>query len=590
MGARKHAVWMLGTLLWSCGGDPAMAVQGGTSSGAGSIGSSGVSSGETSAGTTSETNSSSGMPATTADTSTSTNTSTGDEASSSSGDASWRSSLYPSDWTPGFRDALDRGVQDFSYAGYRQGEPLPTRFDHPVLDVTEFGADPSGVSPSDGAVTAALDSVVGAAVLHFPAGDYSFEQTIDIERDDVVLQGEGPEATFLRFTRSDAMSYRGHIEARSTIVEGPDRLLTSDAQRGAFEIEVASTQDFAVGDDVALGWVITEDFIAEHGMSGTWDNRLGLWKPFFRANIVALDDDSITLDVPIRSDVLMRDGASIRAQSGYVHGVGLESFSVSNVVSDDVAWAGNQVAAIRLEGVVDSWVRDVQSYAPPGETFHLQSKGVVVISSKRVTVRDSIMSDPQHRGEGGNGYLFEVSQSNEVLFSDVAAYRGRHNLIQNWDFGTSGCVFLRCHSEDSVAYFNQNLPSPIPAYSEFHHSLAMANLIDDCTLLDGWLATNRGSWSTGAGITAVENVFWNPHGGGTITTKQHGWGYVVSDGDVHVRSDLMRFEFFDQTASAPEDFIEEVPEGLTLDPPSLYEDQRARRLGRRAEPPSGRDL
>ena len=40
----------------------------------------------------------------------------------------WRSSLYPSNWTPGYTNSSGQFLQDFSYAGYEKGEKeVPTQ-------------------------------------------------------------------------------------------------------------------------------------------------------------------------------------------------------------------------------------------------------------------------------------------------------------------------------------------------------------------------------------------------------------------------------------------------------------------------------
>ncbi|HSI09085.1 MAG TPA: hypothetical protein VK985_10920, partial [Rariglobus sp.] len=60
--------------------------------------------------------------------------------------ATWRSSLYPENWKPGFTDAQGRFLHDFSYAGYHAGErPLPVKTNN-VIDVTKppYNADPRG--------------------------------------------------------------------------------------------------------------------------------------------------------------------------------------------------------------------------------------------------------------------------------------------------------------------------------------------------------------------------------------------------------------------------------------------------------------
>jgi hypothetical protein len=210
--------------------------------------------------------------------------------------------------------------------------------------------------------------------------------------------------------------------------------------------------------------------------------------------------------------------------------------------------------------------------------YHLQSCGVEVVESKRVTVLSTTMQNAQHRGSGGNGYLFEVSRSNEVLFADCQGANGRHSFIQNWDFGTTGCVWLRCSSAGGRSVtLVAGVPVETQAYSEYHHSLALGNLVDSCTLEDGWYSRNRGTESSGAGHTATQTVVWNARGSGRVFSANDAWGYVIgTSGGLSVDTSLLNPE---AAGTAPEDFVEGVGAGATLWPSSLYEEQRARRLG-----------
>jgi hypothetical protein len=281
----------------------------------------------------------------------------------------------------------------------------------------------------------------------------------------------------------------------------------------------------------------------------------------------------------------VRDGASLRRQSGYLREVGVEDLALSTVGDWDEAWGLARTHALRLHGVADGWVRRVVSWESPlstdGRARHLASGGVHVRSSKRVTVADATLERPQNRGENGNGYLFEVGVSSEVLFRDCVAREGRHNFIQNWDFGTSGVVFLRTWSEGGRAYFAPWDPVGQLGNSEFHHSLAMSNLIDQSYVADGWQVANRHDYSSGAGHSATETVFWNVAGPGRVYSWSYGRGYVIGTRDVTVRTGL---GFFDPVSrrpegTAPEDWVEGLGLGAGLEPASLYEDQRRRRLG-----------
>lgn len=505
------------------------------------------------------------------------------------GDPSWRSALYPEDWQPGFADDEGRFLHDFSYAGYHAGEQaIPDVIAGVERSVLEFGADPSGQSDSTSAIQATIDAVAqaGGGVVAIPAGSYRCDDLLAVSSSNLVIRGAGPEQTFVWFTREQDMTGRANLAVLGQVVHGDEQALIEDGQPLAFDVWVADATGLDAGDSIAIGWVITDEFVADHGMTGIWMAFNGQWRPFFRREIEAIDCSvrgcRITVDVPLRYPALLRDQASVRVETGYLREVGIEDLSISTTVGWDTAWATDRSHAIALLGVADGWVRRVHSFMSDnddGHERHLASGGIFVDASKRVTIAESIMAKPQNRGEGGNGYLFEISRSNEILVRDCQAFEGRHNFIQNWDFGTSGCVWLRDQSHGGVAFNNSSEQGGQLGYSEFHHSLAMANLIDDCVVEDGWQGVNRIGFSSGAGHSATQNVFWHVQGGGMLRSFQFGWGYVIgSDGPEvvwHLEDGMILFA---SQGTEPEDWVEGVDMGATLEPPSLYEDQLAKRL------------
>lgn len=508
------------------------------------------------------------------------------DATDDSDEAStWRSALYPEDWTPGF--ATDDGafLHDFSYAGYRWGgEPLVR---DPSVDVIDLGADPTAAVDSTAAIQQAIDQVSdeGGGVVLLPAGTYRLDGLLTVEASGVVLRGEGSDQTRLAFTRHEGMTGRGHLTLAGAVEHGEDRLLTEDVPTASTRIPLADTEGLEVGDVVALGFVITDDFVAEHGMEGTWQAFNGTWRPIFRRTVMFVGDDFIEVHVPTRYPLRTRDGASLRIETGHLTEVGVEDLAVSTEVDWQDAWSVDRSHAIHLVGVRDGWVHDVASFDSPlhddpdhGER-HLMSGGIKVLDSHRVTLAGLDLRHAQNRGPGGNGYLVEISRSNEVLVRDSLAVAGRHNFIQNWDFGTTGCVFLRTTSRDGKALTSASSSFSQVGLSEFHHSLAMANLIDDSVADDGWGAVNRHDWSSGAGHTATESVFWNLRGTGRLRSFQAGRGYVIGTGpELSVETALDTPDLFGAPeGTAPEDWSEGLGEAATLTPRSLYEDQRRRR-------------
>ncbi len=502
-----------------------------------------------------------------------------------------RSILYPEDWEPGFTAPGGLFLHDFSYAGYENGEAVPP--DTGTLTVfnvvTDFSANNNGTSDATAAIQNAINAAqdAGGGIVYLPAGTYRCDGVLTCTHSRIVLRGDGHDATFLYFTSVPAIN-TGHIVFMGAVAQTTETLLAENGINRSFTVKVDDASAFNVGDEVAVGWTITEAFIEEHGMTGTWISFTGQWKPIFKREIVAIDTDVtpnvITLDVPLRYPAKIRDGASVRKESGYLEECGIEALSVSNALEKSVAWAQGQVHCIGMTGVKDSWIYGVHSFESPvsvdEEEKHLQSSGILIQSSKRVTVSNCRMEKAQHRGPGGNGYLFLVQQSNEVLFKECIGWDGRHNFIQGWDFGSTGIVWLRCDSAGStVIEFYNDIPFLIRAYSEYHHSLAMACLVDSCIFTDGWATGNRHDYSSGAGHTATETVLWNTTGReeARIRSFNYGNGYVIGTKDIEVLVDTDIFDLHDGTE--PTDFTEFIGEAAYLRPQSLYESQRNRRLG-----------
>ncbi len=493
----------------------------------------------------------------------------------------WRSSLYPEKWDPSVTDAEGRFLHDFSYAGYRNGAAIP-QVKGRTFDVKRSGADAMGVKDSTAAFQSAVDEAAksGGGVVLVPAGTYRIDGVLEVRGSKVVLRGEGAGKSKLRFTRAEGMDGKAHLTIAGEIRHGSQTPLAEDAKARSCSAVLESAGGLKAGDEVAVGMVNSEEFRTDHGMKDYWAFSSGKWRPLFRRTVTAVDarKKTVSFDVPLRYGLKTRWAAALCAETGQIRECGIEKIGVSNAAAYKAAWKTNQVAVIELSGCADCWVSEVESFASEAadaKGAHLLSCGIRVRDSKRITISRCSMSKPGHRGGGGNGYLFEIRTSNEVLTADCIGLNGRHNFIQNWDFGCSGCVWLRVRSSGSIAFLNVKIPIGLPAASEYHHALAMANLVDSCVIEDGWNAVNRGSESSGAGHTATQCVFWNSTGKGIIQSRQFGWGYVIGTGP-----DLKVFTGIEGNRAAgtePEDFAEGLGKGADLTPKSLYEDQHSRR-------------
>src|SRR3954451_18134442 len=94
----------------------------------------------------------------------------------------WRSQLYPVYWEPPvFTPFTALMLQDWSYAGAFQGQPLPLRTG-PVFDAVAYGADPTGAKDSTLPIQRAIDAAgVTGGIVFLREGTYRIRTEPEIQ-------------------------------------------------------------------------------------------------------------------------------------------------------------------------------------------------------------------------------------------------------------------------------------------------------------------------------------------------------------------------------------------------------------------------
>ena len=186
------------------------------------------------------------------------------------------------------------------------------------------------------------------------------------------------------------------------------------------------------------------------------------------------------------------------------------------------------------KNVFDEIMQDTMTISNPSnvtnESRHLISNGINIDNSKHIVIKNCTFKLPQKRGEGGNGYLFNIITGNEILIEDCYGYRGRHNFTTAGLFATSGIVYNRIKSEGGWGFYDtwddywsryQEFEFPglgFPGLSDTHQGLTQTFLVTDSDLYDGFSTKNRHNMSDGAGITGANGTFWNVRG--PVTTGE----------------------------------------------------------------------
>ena len=517
----------------------------------------------------------------------------------------WRSSLYPDSWKPGYTDNEGRFLHDFSYAGYHSGlEDIPEKKEN-LVDVTKapFNADKNGKYDATEAIQKAIDTVgaKGGGVVFLPKGEYKISVpnekkfALTIRYNNTVLRGEGETKTFLKCVTTNLRS-KSIINLCSTSggwnkPEGKAVSLSTDLNQPTKSIPVEDVSQFKVGDHIFITCNVTDAFATDHGCLNYWKGFTG---PSFCRQIIGIDlkNNCLQIDTPTRYYLKVRDLARVYKIYPQLSECGLEKFSIGNFQNPNSGWDDSDFAiagtgayevhgsqVIEFKNAENCWIKSVSTYRPTenDKDVHILSNCLILNNSRFVTVENCNFQKSQYKGEGGNGYLYCLV-SNDCLIKNSYAENGRHNF----DFKmmeSNGNVILNCKSK-----------SPCLG-SDFHMQLSMANLFDGFVADGDYIDASFRPYGTFGKMhmySTTQSVMWNTIGLKSynnsdkilIDSRQFGQGYVIgTSGNVTkvvttpVAGIVKNISF----NTGNEDYVEGIGRGESLLPKSLYLDQLQKR-------------
>ena len=530
--------------------------------------------------------------------------------------ASWRSRLYPEDWTPPSASsdfARDAFLQDFSHAGYARGERAVPQSSGPLFPVLLNEDECAGRVDCTAKIQAALDEACakGGGVVVLPAGNLHVSaqpgasHALAIRGNGVILRGQGASLTRLTNTTTE-------MKRRAVVHLGPEHQgkpnergavsLAADVCGPLSSVRLASAGAFKAGDWVEVVADLTDAWIAEHAEPG-W---LGAGKPkdqfCYLRQVVSVADEGrlLQLDIPLRYTLKVRDGARVRPAQSFVTESGIESLSIASLPLLKAGWGeadwnkpgtaahdADRSQLIRLSLARDCWVRDVESHQPmeSAAAVHQHSNGIVLEDCARVTLLRLRFSRAQYGGANGNGYMYRLHGSQDCLLQDCISDTCRHGFVFS-GFGASGNVLLRCRDLRSGLQLEDGVGKPRATAgwgSDHHMWLSHSNLVDSCEVEESAFVAMYRPHSNHF-LTSAHSVFWNtaahkPLRGFAVISQQVHYGYVIGTRGEEARVSTISASGKGLAQTQPLDIVEGELKGDELVPSSLYEDQLRRRLG-----------
>lgn len=383
---------------------------------------------------------------------------------------------------------------DFSYVGYRHGEAdIPSSNTVIVLDAPEDGSDATEM------IQSALDSVRAPGAVLLRAGEYRVGGTIVVERDGVVLRGEGERTRMIATGTDQRPLIKFGVRTERKLLS--ETRITEDALAGQMWVRVDEPGLFQVGDRVALYLEPNDRWVSELKMDRIQDpkGKTKQWVAsdfamYWEREVTGVEDDMIWLDCPTVSDFDSRYAVKMSLYKISVKRMeesGIEDiFLLAEYDRDNPEDEEHSMTAIYVRGAENCWIKGVKSAHFGGSSVSLARW------ARCITVRDCISTAPVSQITGMRRYAFNINGGQMCLIENCVADEDRHGFVTGARVPGPN-VFLDCVMTNA-----HSVVGP-------HHRWATGLLYDCCQGGIRLEVNDRADWGSGHGWPAVNCVFWN---------------------------------------------------------------------------------
>jgi len=317
------------------------------------------------------------------------------------------------DWTPGV------------YVGVIGG--IPARPTIGKNAVTDYGADPTGVSDSKAAIQSALDNTTSGKYAYIPAGTYRVIGTISIlNASGKTLRGAGMGLTTLKF-ESDGAS--GSLLMSGDFPDHtPTITVTSGATKGSTNLVCDITTGTAVGrlltvSDTNRSWVQYDSGL--YGAGPTDDGHDATRLLNSTHQIKAISGTTITIWPPLPFD--FTNAPKVTPWTLYMTGFGVEDLTFDQTNS-------SAVAAVYFSQTYNCWMKGVEVRNTGSRQVWM--KKCCNNEIRECYFRDTEGTGPNHEGiDLVNNACFNLIEDNVCISAGKPAV-----MIGDWGGGCNGNV------------------------------------------------------------------------------------------------------------------------------------------------------
>lgn len=266
-----------------------------------------------------------------------------------------------------------------------------------------------------------IDSAAAGTQFKLAEGTYSFDRTIKIARDDISVTGAGSDKTIIKLPAGlGAEAFRLGNGAMTG-----DHKIASNVDEGGRTITLTGSHSFVAGDHMYLARESTTAFYDQIG-DDTWRNtdiplRTSIVK------VAAVNGNTITLEsgvhfdfVPSETSVKEINLAENIALGGFTVDYGLAKANPSDFTNRLSAYDRN--AVIEVSGTSGVRLHDITARDIP-------SIGANFALSREVVADKLTFSGAHNKGDGGNGYAYQLRDTYDGTFTNLTDTDMRHSVL-----------------------------------------------------------------------------------------------------------------------------------------------------------------
>ena len=316
-------------------------------------------------------------------------------------------------------------------------------------------------------------------VFYFPPGTYLLNSRIDMVQGRIIRGYSSDSTRIISNSNTDLFrilkyDYGSYVD----IVGGYNK--------GSTTIKVSDASSFKAGNYIQIKQKNISELFPQDWARSWSEDAIGMI-----VKIVAINDDSIYIDRPLRIDFNNDDGTGyIKVRSiGLIENVGFENFYIkaNNPEMEGSSFFFKNTANCRICGIESDFTK-----------YH----HVTIHQSCNIEVKNSYFHKSYSYGGGGKGYGVALSgQSGNCLIQNNVFDSLRHSMVTH--LGANGNVFAYNYSIhplwDEANGDQENIPPDISVHGHYPFmELFEGNIVQEITSSDWW-------GPAGIGITFFRN-------------------------------------------------------------------------------------